>query len=169
MRSDLYWIDGPWPGRLAISPRPRGGDWLEDEIRAWQRADLDVVISLLTSEESFELDLTQEAKFCQNYGLQFVSFPIVDRSVPASRRNAAELIKKLDEALTAGKHVLIHCRQGIGRAALIAAGLLVAADVEAERAVQRIGLARGVAVPETAEQWEWVMKFARDFTASMRV
>lgn len=30
MRATLYWIDGVWPGRLAIVPRPRGDDWLED-------------------------------------------------------------------------------------------------------------------------------------------
>ncbi len=162
MRTELYWINGPWLGRLAISSRPRGGDWLDDEIRSWQRAGLSVIVSLLTSEESAELDLTQEAKLCQNHGLQFISFPIVDRSVPASRRNAIELIKKLDEALTAGKHVLIHCRQGIGRAALIAAGLLVSSDVDAETAFQRISSARGVVVPETAEQRKWVKDFARE-------
>src|SRR4051794_18897663 len=32
MRSELFWIPVPFPGRLAIAPRPRGGDWLGDEI-----------------------------------------------------------------------------------------------------------------------------------------
>ena len=32
----LYWISGPWAGKLAIAARPRGGDWLEDEIRDWK-------------------------------------------------------------------------------------------------------------------------------------
>jgi hypothetical protein len=32
MRAQLYWIEGPWAGHFAIVPRPRGGDWLEDEI-----------------------------------------------------------------------------------------------------------------------------------------
>ena len=36
MHTELYWIPGPWLGRLAIMPRPRGGDWLEDEIRSWR-------------------------------------------------------------------------------------------------------------------------------------
>lgn len=169
MKSDIYWIDGPWLGRLAISSRPRGGDWLEDEIQSWQSAGLDLVVSLLTSEESAELDLMQEAKFCQNHGLQFISFPILDRSVPASRRNAIELIRKLDEAVTGGKCVLIHCRQGIGRAALIAASFLVSFDVDAEAAFQRISSARGVAVPETPEQRKWVKDFAREFAAKIKV
>jgi hypothetical protein len=35
MRPLIYWINTPWPGRLAIVPRPRGGDWLEEEVGAW--------------------------------------------------------------------------------------------------------------------------------------
>ena len=31
MWTSLYWIDGPWKGKLALSGRPRGGDWLKDE------------------------------------------------------------------------------------------------------------------------------------------
>jgi len=38
MKADLFWIPGPWRGRLAIVPRPRGGDWLGDEARAGRRA-----------------------------------------------------------------------------------------------------------------------------------
>ena len=38
MRTDLFPVAGPWPGSLAVMPRPRGGDWLEDEVRAWRTA-----------------------------------------------------------------------------------------------------------------------------------
>jgi hypothetical protein len=43
MRTELYWIERPWRGRLAIMPRPRGGDWLDDEIQSWRRSGVDVV------------------------------------------------------------------------------------------------------------------------------
>ncbi|MGJ5180953.1 hypothetical protein ACQR16_28745 [Bradyrhizobium oligotrophicum] len=33
--SRLHWIGLPITGRLAIAARPRAGDWLDDEIRAW--------------------------------------------------------------------------------------------------------------------------------------
>ena len=59
--TQLYWITGPWAGRLAISARPRGGDWLEDEISAWQRAGVDTVVSLLTIDEERDLALEREA------------------------------------------------------------------------------------------------------------
>ena len=71
MRTTAYWIAGPWPGRLAIVPRPRGGDWLEEEVRSWQEAGLDVVVSLLTHAENTELELHQEALLCRARGVQF--------------------------------------------------------------------------------------------------
>lgn len=106
-------------------PRPRGGDWLEDEVRAWRGAGVDVIVSLLTSDEIAELELVHEAQLCEANGIRFLSLPIVDYGVPASRTDTLDFVKKLDSALAEGKRVAIHCRGGIGRAALIAACLLV--------------------------------------------
>lgn len=162
MKTELSWIEGPWPGRLAILPRPRGGDWLEDDVCSWRQAGLDVVVSLLTHDENVDLDLTQEAGLCQAQGLQFLSFPIEDRGTPTSRRATLDLVRKLEKALTQGKSLAIHCRQGIGRSALIAACLLVLVSVDPETAFRRVSAARGCSVPETAEQREWVREFARE-------
>ena len=156
MRAQLYWIEGPWTGRLAIVPRPRGGDWLEDEVQEWQHAGLDRVVSLLTPDEVADFDLGKEEAWCQAHGIQFISFPIADRSVPASRNAALALARQLEHALAEGKRVAVHCRQGIGRSALLAACVLVAAGEEPDTAFQHIRVARGCAVPETAEQREWV-------------
>jgi hypothetical protein len=30
MKPELFWIPTPSPGRLAMAPRPRGGDWLDE-------------------------------------------------------------------------------------------------------------------------------------------
>ena len=84
MRPEIYWIDGPWPGRLAILARPRGSDWLIDELAGWKNAGLDVVVSLLTRGEDSELGLSDEGELAQQYGLTFISFPISDYSVPTS-------------------------------------------------------------------------------------
>ena len=162
MTTDLYRIEGPWQGRLALLARPRGGDWLEDEVRAWRRAGVDVIVSLLTSEEIAELGLAQEAALCQANGMQFLSFPIVDRGVPSSRTATVDFVKKLDSLLAQGKSVAVHCRQGIGRSALVAACLLVLSGVSPEVAFRRVSMARGCSVPETSEQRSWVMEFARE-------
>ena len=57
MKPDLFWIPGPWRGRLAVATRPRGGDWLEDEAIGWRRAGIDVIVSLLEEDEAAQLDL----------------------------------------------------------------------------------------------------------------
>ena len=165
MRTELYWIEGPWQSRLAILPRPRGGDWLEDEVRAWRVAGADVIVSLLTSDEIADLDLAQEAGLCQANGIQLLSFPIVDRGVPASRRATLDFVKKLDNILAEGKSIAIHCRQGIGRSALIAACLLVLSGIDPEMAFRRVSAARGCSVPETSEQRQWATEFARELVA----
>ena len=96
VKPDVYWIDGPWPGRLAILARPRGSDWLEDEVAGWKDAGLDVVVSLLTQGEDSELGLIDERKLAQRNGLTFISFPIADYSVPTSKNDLRRLVAKLE-------------------------------------------------------------------------
>jgi protein-tyrosine phosphatase len=74
-------------------------------------------------------------------------------------------IEDLDVDLTAGKNISIHCRQGVGRAGLIAASLLVARGLQPADAFARISLARGASVPETAEQRAWVEALAHELAA----
>jgi hypothetical protein len=166
MKAELYWVERPWSGRLAIAPRPRGGDWLEDEIRAWKREGMDIVVSSLTDEEIAELGLGNEAKFCRVHGLIYIPFPVPDRGVPASAPATMELVRCIGTELTAGKSVVIHCRQGVGRSALLAACLLVQAGMNVETAFASLAAARGCPVPETGEQRAWVLEFVRSFLAT---
>jgi protein-tyrosine phosphatase len=147
-------------------PRPRGGDWLEDEISSWRQLGINVIVSALTQEESEELDLAREKELCRKAGIEFIAFPITDRGVPSSAKAALELARRLEERLALGEKVAIHCRQGVGRAALLAACVLAASGIDPASAFTRIAVARGCAVPDTGEQREWVVRFARDMLAS---
>ena len=162
-----YQIEGPWLGKLAIIPRPRGGDWLADEIRALSDGNFDVLVSLLTRDELTEFDLAAESELSRAHGLQFFEFPIPDLGIPRSAAAARELIVRLRSALEAGENIGIHCRQGIGRSGLIAAGLLVASGVDPETAFRLVSAARGLPIPETAEQERWVRDLAREFAGSL--
>jgi protein-tyrosine phosphatase len=142
-------------------PRPRGGDWLEDEVRAWRDVGVDVVVSLLEPAEVQALDLASEENLTRANRMEFVSFPIADRGIPQTRDAVSELVTKLAVGLRAGKNVAVHCRQGIGRAALVAASLLIRLGVDPETAIERVESARGLPVPETAEQRQWIAEFAR--------
>jgi protein-tyrosine phosphatase len=99
-------------------------------------------------------------------GLEFISFPIIDRSVPTSREETLRLASRLAGLLKEGKQIGIHCRQGIGRSSLVAACTLIQAGLNAETAFSLIGKARGLTVPETTEQEKWVRDFAVRQTAS---
>ena len=156
MIPELFWIPGPWSGRLAIAARPRGGDWLDDEAGGWRRAGLDVMVSLLEQEEAAQLDLADEDRAAAAKGVRFVSFPIPDRGVPASTQRTVALLNDIVAALDDGKNVAIHCRQGIGRSGLIAAGALVTAGMGADKAIEAVSAARGQTVPETTAQHRWI-------------
>lgn len=160
MRAEIFWIDGVGKGRLAVLPRPRGGDWLGDEVRSLRACGLDVLVSLLTREEVEELDLADEAGCCAACGIEFVCFPFPDRGVPASAADALVLVRRLAALLSGGKAVAIHCRQGVGRSGLVAGCVLASLGENPESALDRIARARGRSVPDTAEQREWVLRFA---------
>ena len=162
MRTEIYWIETSTPGRLAIMPRPRGGDWLADEVESWRFAGVDIVLSLLTPGETADLDLLHEGSLCEAHGIQFLAFPIEDRSVPSSKEATLKLLAELATRLAEGKNIAIHCRQGLGRAPLIAIGVLVLAGLDSQAAKKRVGAARGCPVPETAEQDRWITAFAKD-------
>jgi protein-tyrosine phosphatase len=156
MKPKLFWIPGPWRGRLAVASRPRGGDWLEDEISGWRKAGLDVVVSLLEKGEAAQFELDQEGVVAESKGVRFISFPIPDRGVPASTQEALSLFSDIATALEEGKNVAVHCRQGIGRSGLIAAGALLTSGMGVDKALEVVGSARGAAVPETSEQLQWI-------------
>ena len=99
MGNPLHWVEGPWPGKLALAARPRGDDWLPDELAGWQRVGVDTVYSLLTSAEEQALDLTNERSEAGLLGLRYESFEILDREVPDSPADLAKALDRLESHL----------------------------------------------------------------------
>jgi hypothetical protein len=160
MKAKVYWVPGPWPGKLGILPRPRGGDWLEDETATWREADIDMVVSLLEPEEEAQLLLAGEASAAAEKGIDFRLFPIPDRGIPVSRESVATLAGTITNALVTGRNVAVHCRQGIGRSGLIVAGVFAAAGQDVGTTLEALKQSRGLEVPETEEQRLWLVDFA---------
>lgn len=146
-------------------PRPRGGDWLEDELKAWKTAGIDTVVSLLTSDEEKALDLQSEKQTCSKIELHYVSYPIPDRQIPRVIATALALIRDIDHSLRDGYSIVVHCRMGIGRSAMIAACLLGIQGTSPETAFSTIAGVRGVQVPDTDEQRQWVGRFLKLWNA----
>ena len=129
-------------------------------MKRWRDAGFDLIVSLLTPDEVDEMDLKMEDQCSGRHHIEFISFPIIDRSVPESRSATIKLIERLEGDLSKGKSINIHCRQGIGRSSVIAAGLLVARGMLPEEAFNRISRARQAPVPETSEQRKWIDSLA---------
>jgi protein-tyrosine phosphatase len=159
--SRLHWIEFPAPGRIAITARPRADDWLEAEVAEWKASGLHVVVSLLEREEVSELGVQREAELCKANEIEFVSFPIPDRSVPESLHDASKVASSIARGIADGRSIAIHCRAGIGRSSVIAACALICAGIDASDALTLIKDARGLNVPDTEEQREWVIAFGK--------
>jgi protein-tyrosine phosphatase len=161
--SELHWVDGPWPGKLAVATCPRGGKWLSEEFARWRREGVDTVLSLLTPQDQQVLDLRYEAIEAEANGMEFWSFPIPDHDVPHSDVQLARVLESLDKELASGTNVAVHCFAGIGRSGLVAACLLVTKGLDSKTAMSQVSDARGISVPETPEQRLWVDRFATNF------
>jgi protein-tyrosine phosphatase len=160
MVAELRWIKELEPHRLAITARPRGGQWLAGDIAAWRTAGVDTVISLIDGAEERELELEHEAMYCRSSGIEFVSFPIKDRSIPSSPDAAASLVDWVVSDLRRGLGVAIHCRMGIGRSGLVAGCVLRALGHPHDTVFPILSRARGLPVPDTEAQAEWVRRFS---------
>lgn len=158
MHSQLYWIDTNTKLQLAIMARPRAGDWLEDEIAHWKRSDVEIVISLLEQDEVNDLGLGMEEILCEKSGMEFLRFPIPDRGVPG---DAAKAMRFAREIADKDKTIAIHCRAGIGRSSVIAATILIATGIPPAVALSAIERARGVPIPDTDAQRQWVLKLRK--------
>lgn len=162
----IYWVSRLERYRLALMPRPIGGEWLADEIAGWRDAGIDSVVSLLEQQEIHELELEKEELLCNALGIYFRSFPIQDRGTPSSIQDVSSLLGELYTELIAGRGVAIHCRAGIGRTGLITGCLLHVLGVPHHEIFPLLSQARGVPVPDTPEQETWLKHFVQTHSPS---
>jgi protein-tyrosine phosphatase len=161
--SRIHWIE--MPGRFAIMARPRADNWLEVDIIEWRTSGVDLVVSLLEREEVSELGLQREAELCRACGIEFISFPIPDRGVPEIQQ-ASDIARSIADGIASGRSIAVHCRAGIGRSSVIAACAMIWSGIEASEALTLIRAARGVIVPDTEEQRDWIIAFGKASRAS---
>jgi protein-tyrosine phosphatase len=156
----VFWINPGANGRLGIVQRPRGNEWLQDDLTALRRDGVDILVSMLTRTEAIELGLAREQALCEALGIEFRSLPILDHSVPTAHREMHELAEALATERRHGKNIGAHCCAGIGRSSLLLAAVLCTEGISPERAFCLISKGRGLQVPDTPEQVEWLAAFA---------
>lgn len=157
MFTKIYWIHQfDNAAKLGIMARPRGGDWLADEITNLKKHNVGLLVSLLEKEEISELGLRQQETLCKSNGIEFINFPIADRDIPKTSDKDDWLVDYLRNKLQAGTFVVIHCRIGIGRSSIIAASVLLKAGLKADQVITDISKIRGLKVPDTDKQLQWL-------------
>ena len=155
MLPTIYTVKEFNDGKLSVMAKPVSGEWIEDEFIGLKRLGVNTVISLLEKEEEKDVGLEAERSLCHKHNLEFIAFPIPDRGLP-NTRDALILASKLYQQIISGKHIVIHCRAGIGRTGIIAGAVLVKSGIDATNALELISSARGVQVPDTEEQENWL-------------
>lgn len=153
--SPLYWIRGFAEGHIAIMPAPQL-DTVERTVLHWREEGVDIVVCLLEEKEIGGLVAT-ERDLCEELGLEFLWFPLRDRSVPSSVAEFDAFVAQLVNEIKLGKSIAVHCRAGIGRASLVAIALLTQLHIAAEDALNMVAEARNTEVPQTEEQRQWIL------------
>jgi len=153
---DVCWIAHTG---LAIVMRPRGDDWLEEDLARIRAAGIETIVSTLEDGEARMLGLAQERKLAESLGIHFISYPMRDRSTPTDRKHFTAFVTSLAARLEAGEKVGVHCRGCIGRSTIVTACTLITMGWTAADALRAIELAREFPVPDTAEQFAWIMAF----------
>lgn len=137
--------------------RPRGNDWLDDEIKWLKIREIDCLVSLLENSEEWELGLQKEGEICTNRGIEFINFPIKDVNTPKNESEFIQLANELANRIRENKKVVIHCRMGIGRASILAAAIMINLGFEGKDVFEIIGKYRKLKVPDTEGQKDWIL------------
>ncbi|MDZ7727109.1 MAG: hypothetical protein U5Q44_02330 [Dehalococcoidia bacterium] len=152
---DIFPVEGPWRGPLAVCARPRPAPWLHDDLRNLRREGYGVLVSALTAGEIAESRLHEVEEACREHGIRYANLPIANLGVPEVEAALPRLQGWL-EALREGTGVAMHCFGSVGRGPTLVHGLLVLEGVPPAEAWHRVQQARGREVPDTHKQRQWV-------------
>ena len=159
-----YWVV---PGRFAAGEYP--GAWSSAEAEARLK-------SLLEAGVDHFIDLTQAGELVPYFqiaehtarqtgrSIEWERHPIVDASIPRTPEQMAEILDAIDNAMSDGKTVYVHCWGGVGRTGTVVGCWLVRHGHSGNEALRQIaGWWQQVEKarwhprsPETRQQHEYV-------------
>ena len=156
LKPRIYKIHNVGTGRLLAMAKPTPGEFIEDEISGIAQEGICVVVSLLEKNEEYSVGLAREEELCEKNGMEFISYPIPDMGLPRSLQTYRDITKNIFDKISNGASVVVHCRAGIGRTGIVTAGVLLHSGMQVEEALEVVSKGRGIQVPDTDEQREWV-------------
>lgn len=158
MNTPVYKITDIGSGSLHVMPKPGSNISLNDDIANLKSIGIDRVVSLLEAQEASELGLDQEPALVVKHNMEFVSFPITDMALPDSVEGFLGFTKQLYDDCCAELNTVVHCRAGIGRSGMAAAGILMHNGIKPLDALELITTKRTVRVPDTEAQINWLVQ-----------
>lgn len=158
MKPSIYLVADNLPGKLYIMPKP-SGEWLKEDVEHYDLIGIDMIISMLERDEASELMLERQREVCKEQRLAFTQFPIVDRGLPEIEPFTSLVLKTIDN-LKSGKNIAVHCRAGIGRSGIAVCSALLGFGYSPTDAMKLTSEARGVDVPDTEKQREFIGQMA---------
>ncbi|MBK7904332.1 MAG: ADP-ribosylglycohydrolase family protein [Proteobacteria bacterium] len=159
-----YWVV---PGRFLVGEHPgsRSRARSMDRLRRFLEAGITCFIDLTEPDESSAYDRHLPFETSSGRRIDYRRQPIPDHGVPADRATMDRILAMLDDALSTGHGVYLHCRAGIGRSATVAGCWLAERNPGGgEAALTELGdywrqcrqSRSWPQVPETSEQEEFV-------------
>lgn len=148
----IRWLE---PGKLAGVRRPGLFGAVDRDLQALADAGVKLLVCL---EESSVLS----PEILARYGLSGHASPVVDMDAP-SIEEALALCEIIEESITAGAPVAVHCRAGLGRTGTALCSYLLRQGLEFERALARLR-----AVEPRFVQSERQLDFLASFSAHLR-
>ncbi len=124
---------------------------------------IETVVSLLQPMEATILGLAEEARLCAMTGMTLTSFPVPDHGTPQDKAAFAQLATSCHRQLQTGKTLAVHCFAGIGRTGLLSAAILMREGLQVDQALLKLSRARGVRMPETRAQIQWLHRYHQEF------
>lgn len=157
MKPDIYEVSAVGKGCLYVMPRPDSKS-LRENVEYFRNMGVDVVVSHLEAAEEKDLELSEEREIMNEFGIEFISYPIPDRSLPDTKEFKV-FVNNIYKKLVSGESVAIHCRAGIGRTGVTSSCLLINDGYENNTAIDMVASARGTYIPDTEAQYDFICDY----------
>lgn len=132
------------PGMKEFSTLDLYDDRIENDLQCISNWGAKIIVTLLELREIAALGIATLPGSILSKEMLWLHLPMGNNVLPEEGfeekwRSARE---KLLQCLQQGERILIHCKEGIGRSALVAARLLIEAGIDPEKAISAVRKAR---------------------------
>lgn len=149
------------PGRLGMTILPGRKDTsrsLSDDLASMKEQGVTHVLSLITIDELEFYGVDHLLEELVNEGFIGYFFPIIDQGI-CSIKEMNVLIQWIDQAISDGGSIMIHCVGGLGRSGFVTACYLISRGLSAEDAIEEVRSIRTERAIESQIQEDFVKSY----------